>query len=219
MIAIVASLVPLAFKEQTDIFVMIDWVTTGIFVVDYILRWWTADYKFGDKSVRSYIKYPFTFMAIVDLIAILPSLSLMGSRFAIFKPFKMLRFIKVLRTLRVFNAFKAVRHTKSMRIIKNVISNCKESLFTVGVLAVMYILISALIVFSVEPDTFDSFFEAVYWSTVSLTTVGYGDIYPSSTAGRIVAMVSSVFGIAIVALPSSIITAGYMEALIGEKKD
>ena len=106
-----------------------------------------------------------------------------------------------------------------MRIIKNVISNCKESLFTVGVLAVMYILISALIVFSVEPDTFDSFFEAVYWATVSLTTVGYGDIYPSSTAGRIVAMVSSVFGIAIVALPSSIITAGYMEALIGEKKD
>ena len=95
----------------------------------------------------------------------------------------------------------------------------RNRFFTVGVLAVMYILISALIVFSVEPDTFDSFFEAVYWATVSLTTVGYGDIYPSSTAGRIVAMVSSVFGIAIVALPSSIITAGYMEALIGEKKD
>ena len=95
----------------------------------------------------------------------------------------------------------------------------RNRFFTVGVLAVMYILISALIVFNVEPDTFDSFFEAVYWATVSLTTVGYGDIYPSSTAGRIVAMVSSVFGIAIVALPSSIITAGYMEALIGEKKD
>ena len=80
-------------------------------------------------------------------------------------------------------------------------------------LAVGYVLISALIIFNVEPDTFSNFFEAIYWATVSLTTMGYGDIYPVTTAGRIVTMVSSFVGIAIVALPAGIITAGYMEQI------
>ena len=76
-----------------------------------------------------------------------------------------------------------------------------------------YILISALVIFNVEPQTFDNFFEAIYWATVSLTTVGYGDIYPTSDIGRIITMISSVFGIAIVALPAGIITAGYMDEI------
>jgi voltage-gated potassium channel len=79
-----------------------------------------------------------------------------------------------------------------------------------------YVIISALIVFNVKPDSFGFFFDAVYWATVSLTTVGYGDIYPVSVAGRVVTMISSVFGVAIVALPAGIITAGYMK-VIGEK--
>ena len=76
-----------------------------------------------------------------------------------------------------------------------------------------YILISALVVFNVEPETFSSFFDAVYWSTVSLTTVGYGDIYPVTVIGRTIAMLSSFFGIAIVALPAGVVTAEYMKAL------
>jgi voltage-gated potassium channel len=77
-------------------------------------------------------------------------------------------------------------------------------------LAAGYIVISALVIFNVEPNSFKSFFDAIYWATVSLTTVGYGDIYPVTTVGRIVTMISSIFGIAIVALPAGIITAGYM---------
>ena len=88
----------------------------------------------------------------------------------------------------------------------------------VGTFAIGYVLIAALVVFNVEPDTFDSFFDAVYWATVSLTTVGYGDIYPVSSAGRLVTMISSFMGIAVVALPSGIITAGYMED-VKESKD
>lgn len=67
--------------------------------------------------------------------------------------------------------------------------------------------------FNVEPATFPSFFDAVYWATVSLTTVGYGDIYAVSTIGKVITMLSSVFGIAIVALPAGIVTAGYMEEI------
>ena len=74
-------------------------------------------------------------------------------------------------------------------------------------------MLSALLMFTVEAESFDNFFEAVYWATMSLTTVGYGDIYPVSSLGRAITMVSSLMGIAIIALPSSIITAGYIKEL------
>lgn len=86
-------------------------------------------------------------------------------------------------------------------------------MLVVGGLAIGYIVISALIMFNVESATFPSFFDAVYWATVSLTTVGYGDIYAVSTIGKVITMLSSVFGIAIVALPAGIVTAGYMEEI------
>ena len=77
----------------------------------------------------------------------------------------------------------------------------------------MYIVISALIIINIEPDSFNNYFDAVYWATVSLTTVGYGDIYPVTSLGKVITMISSFFGIAIIALPSGIITAGFMESI------
>jgi len=113
--------------------------------------------------------------------------------------------------------FRAAKYSKSLSIIIEVFKNSKEPLLAVGTLSAAYVFISALVIFNVEPDSFKTFFDAVYWAIVSLTTVGYGDIYPTTTIGRAVAMVSSIFGIAIVALPAGIITAGYMQAL--EKKE
>lgn len=218
LITVIVSLIPLAFKDQTTVFNLIDKISASIFIVDYLLRWSTADLKSGSGSIISFIKYPFTFMALVDLISILPSLTVMSSAFKVFRVFRMLKVMRVIRTLKVFRVLKATRYSKSMVIIRNVVDNSKDALAAVGTLAILYVLISALIVFNVEPDTFGSFFDAVYWATVSLTTVGYGDIYPVSVTGRIVGMVSSVFGIAIVALPSGIITAGYMDELTNQKK-
>ena len=216
LITVIVSLIPLAFKEQTPLFSAIDKITVTIFIIDYILRWITADYKLGRKESTSFIKYPFTPMAIVDLLSILPSITMMSSVFKVFRVFRMLKVMRVFRTMRVFRVFKAARYSKSMEIIGNVIRNSTSALAAVGTLAVLYVLVSALIVFNVEPDTFEDFFEAIYWATVSLTTVGYGDIYPVTAVGKFVAMISSVFGIAIVALPAGIITAGYMEELTKE---
>ena len=84
-------------------------------------------------------------------------------------------------------------------------------------MAVAYILISALVIYNVEPESFETFFDAIYWATISLTTVGYGDIYPVTTIGRIVTMISSAFGIAIIALPSGVITAGYLAEISTEE--
>lgn len=86
-------------------------------------------------------------------------------------------------------------------------------MIAVCTLAGAYVLIAALAIFNAEPDSFNTFFDAVYWAVVSLTTMGYGDIYPVTTVGRIITMVSSFFGVAIVALPAGIITAGYMDEI------
>lgn len=212
MVVIVVSLIPLAFKTETTAFRIIDKGSVTIFIIDYLLRWITADYHFQKKSVWSFVRYPLTPMAIIDLVSILPSLTIVNSGF------KLLRVLRMIRAMRVFRVFKAMRYSRSFQIIGNVMRSSKESLIAVCVLAGGYIMISALVIYNVEPDSFHRFFDAVYWATVSLTTVGYGDIYPVSTLGRLITMFSSIFGIAIVALPAGIITAGYMTEIEKEKK-
>jgi len=210
MITIVVSIIPLAFKSTNLAFTTIDRVTVTIFIFDYLLRFITADYKI-QKGIKSFVLYPFTLMAIIDLLAILPSIMIVNSGL------RLLKVIRLLRTLRVFRVFKAIRYSNSIQMILNVFKRTKESLLVVCGIAVIYTLVSALVIFNVEPDTFSNFFEAVYWATVSLTTMGYGDIYPISVAGRIVTMISSFMGIAIVALPAGIITSGLMEEINNKK--
>ena len=211
MITIIVSLIPLAFKDTNTSFTVIDVITVSIFILDYALRFITADYKLEDPSAKSFVIYPFTPMAIIDLVSILPSLG------AGIPMLRMLKIIRLLRAARVLRVLKAARYSRSLMIIVDVLKESKNALIAVGTLAVVYILISALVIFNVEPDTFNNFFDAVYWATVSLTTVGYGDIYPITVVGKIISMISSLFGIAIVALPAGIITAGYMERIQSEK--
>ncbi len=212
IVAIIVSLIPLAFKQDTPTLVVVDKITVTLFLLDYVLRLSTADYKFQKKGFLSFVKYPFSVMAIADLVSILPSFTIVNSGF------KLLRILRMIRAMRVLRVLKAMRYSKSLIIIGNVLRKSKDSLMAVCTLAFAYILISALIIFNVEPDSFGNFFDAVYWATVSLTTVGYGDIYPISSIGRVVTMVSSIFGIAIVALPAGIITAGYMQAIEENKE-
>jgi voltage-gated potassium channel len=213
IVVILLSIVPLMFMKVYPIFDVIEKVTVVIFIIDYLLRWSTADYKYENRSALSFVRYPFSFMAIIDLVSILPSLSIIS------RGFKVLRVLRMIRALRVLRVFKGLRYSKNFIIIGNVIRNSKKSLVAVVTLAFGYILISALVIFNVEPDSFNTFFDAVYWATVSLTTVGYGDIYPVSVFGRVITMASSILGIAIVALPAGIITAGYMTEIQGEKKE
>jgi voltage-gated potassium channel len=207
MTAIVVSLIPLAFKVEPPIFRVTDYITAIIFIADYLLRWATADYKFKKAGIRSFLRYPFSLMAIIDLLSVLPSLSIVHSGFQV------LRVLRLFRAMRVLRVFKAMRYSRTFKIIGEVLVSSRESLIAVGTLAVGYIIVSALVIFTVEPESFGNFFDAIYWATVSLTTGGYGDIYPVTTIGRFVTMISSIFGIAIVALPAGIITAEYMNEL------
>lgn len=212
MITIIVSIIPLAIKTENSVTFWVDKITVTVFIIDYILRLVVADYKMK-KGLISFALYPFTFMAIIDLVSILPSLSILS------RGFRLLKVARLFRTLRVFRVFKAFRYSKNIAILMSVFKNQKDSLMVVCWLAFGYVLITALVMFNVEPDTFNTFFDAVYWATVSLTTVGYGDIYATSVIGKIITMISSLFGIAIVALPAGIITAGYMNEIEKKKQE
>ena len=207
LILVVISMLPLAFKEDYAIFAITDVVVVSVFIIDYLLNWMTADIRFGKRGIWPFIRYPFSLPGIVDMLSILPALAF------IHDGFRLLRITRGLRILRMLSVFKLVHHSQNMILVVRTLRESRDSLLAVGYLAAGYILVSSLVIFNVEPQTFPSFFDALYWATVSLTTVGYGDIYPVSTIGRCVTMFSSLLGIALIALPAGIITAGYLNAL------
>ena len=131
LLTIVVSILPLAFKKRYWIFQYTDEVTTTLFIVDYLLRLWTADFKLNDRSAAAFFRYPFTPWAIIDLVSILPTLAYLHVKLRMFRVFRLFR------TLRVLRIFKALRYSKSMTIIMTVIRNSKEALGAVCMLAVM----------------------------------------------------------------------------------
>ena len=208
IVCIFLSLTPLCFKQSNAIFMAIDAITATVFILDYILRWSTADYKLHEGK-HSFVKYPFTPFAIIDLITILASATPLNSGFRVFR---------VIRLQKSLRALKLLRYSRGFYLMMLVFRKKKDDLITVFYLVVGYILFSALLIYQVEPDTFESFFDAIYWSTITLTTVGFGDYTPVTVAGKAVAIVTSFVGIAVFALPTGIITAGYLAELEPKRK-
>lgn len=216
---ITISLIPLMFRDDSLLFYVFEKVSVSAFIIDYVLRWITADLKFPEKKKWvAFVTYPFTVMAIIDIMSILPALGFLHQT------------LKALRVIRVFMLTRIIRLMRySKRIMTLLVALKKERvvLLTVLGIAVFYIFTTALIMFNVEMDTqlpdgslaFQSFFDALYWATITLTTVGYGDMCPISEFGRFVSMVSAVFGVAIIALPSGVITASYLEELRKKKEE
>ena len=215
MVLIIVSIVPLMFREETVTFVWMDRIAVSFFIIDYILRWLTADLK--HKTVKpwlAFIIHPFTPMAILDLVSILPSLGFL------WRTLKMLRIVRLMKTLRLF---RFLRYSRQIQVIVKVIQKERKILFAVMCFAVFYIFITAIIMFNAEAGeegtaVFATFFDALYWATTTLTTVGYGDISPVSELGRLISMISAIFGVAVIALPSGVITASYLDELREQKK-
>lgn len=211
VLAILVSLIPLMFMETHKLFWFAEIASTVVFIIDYLLRWGTADIRNNNRKI-AFVTYPFSPMAIIDLLSILPAVTLLNPAFKLF------RFIRLLRLTRVLKIFGI---SSKVRLFMSILYKERQVLSSVLILAILYIFVTALILFNVEPhvnpytgqQTFHSFFDALYWATVTLTTVGYGDMCPITDIDRLVSMLSSLFGIAIIALPSGVITARYLDEL------
>ena len=212
LIAIIMGTIPLLFREQYPVFWYFDVISGSFYIVDYILRWITSDFRSDRPKWQSFLRYPFTPMAILDLLSILPTLRMLAPAY---------KLTKISRLFKIFRFVKIVYYVEPLEIFITVVKKQRHMLFAVMLLAFFDIFITAIIMFQseeeIDPVTgkyiFGTFFDAFYWAACTLTTVGYGDICPVSEVGRSISIISSLLGIAIIALPSSIITAGYMHEL------
>lgn len=214
--SVVAETFSLSSGAQTTLNI-IEKISVAIFTAEYVLRVWTADILFSEKSpVRARAKYIFSPMAVIDLLAILPFYLPMFISID-------LRALRSLRLVRLLRLFKLNRYTTALTTIATVFrrkaAQLISSLFVVGLL----MLIASLIMFNIEhdaqPEAFNNVFQALWWSVATLTTVGYGDIYPVTVPGKILSTVIALLGIGLVAVPTGIITAGFSEIIDGEEQD
>lgn len=191
-------------------------VSVIIFTVEYALRLWTADYIFADmKPYKARLKYAFSFMAVIDILAILP----------FYLPFIIridLRVLRMVRLLRLLRLLKVNRYTYALASIGNVLKRKAvqliSSLFVVAILMIMASVLMYNIEYEAQPEVFENGFTGLWWAVATLTTVGYGDIYPVTVAGRILGTVIALLGIGIVAVPTGIISSGFVEEIESEKQ-
>lgn len=194
----------------TAIFNAIETISVIIFSMEYLLRIWVADYsRPKDGKVISRIRHIFSFMAIIDLLAILP----------FYLPFLIridLRVLRMFRLFRLFRLLKFNRYTSAISNISKVIRTKSTQLLSSLFVVLLLMVVSSVLMYNIEnlqqPEVFKNAFSGFWWTLNTITTVGYGDIYPVTTAGRILSGVIAVLGIGLVAVPTGIISAGFVEA-------
>lgn len=213
LVIIGLSLVPLMVENDDTVFMKcMEWVTVIAFILDFILRCYSAPVMKRFEGKSFFRRYPFTFMGLVDFLSILPIVTLISYKFTLFRLFRMVRIIAL---------FKYTRYTDKDKLFLKVLKKRRNVLMTLFLFTLLYIFITALLLYNVEPHfnpntgekTFSTFFDALYWSTVTLTTVGYGDLCPISVCGRTISMISSLFGIGLITAASGALTSGFIEEI------
>ena len=189
----------------TTVFKGVEYVTIFIFCVEYILRIWTAEYLYPDKSRgRSRLRFLVSFDGIVDFLTIVPVFFLSG--FVIFR---------MLRVARIFHLFRLNAKYDSFNVITTVLYEKRNQIISSVFIVLILMLASSLCMYSVEhdaqPTVFRSAFSGIWWSMSTLLTVGYGDIYPITPLGRVMAICIAYLGVGAVAIPTGIISAGFVE--------
>ncbi len=201
------------YKTYYQIF---DIFSIAVFSVEYIIRIWIADEIYPQiGKLKSRLKYIFSFFGIIDLLAILPFYLPMFIKVD-------LRFMRILRLIRIFRVFKLVRFIGSIQLLLKVIKERKDELLITLFGSALMLLVSASLMYEIEhelqPDKFSNVFEAIWWAVATLTTIGYGDVYPISGWGQFLAAVTALFGIGLVAIPTGIISVGFLEQIQNTKE-
>jgi len=186
-------------SERTKyILYVVEVVTVALFTAEYLLRCFVADRK---------LKFVFSFFGLIDLMAILPFYVATGID---------LRAIRAFRFLRLFRAFKVMRYSKAIQRYHRAFLIAREEIVLFLIVAVLMIYFAAVGIYYFEseaqPDKFASVFHSMWWSIATLTTVGYGDVYPVTTGGKIFTGVILVVGLGIVAVPAGLLASALSKA-------
>lgn len=187
---------------------LIEKITVAFFALDYVLRLWTAKYLYKHVTEpRAIFKYVFSFTGIIDLLSFLPYY------LPIFFPGGAVAF-RMIRIVRIFRLFKINAYYDSLNVITEVIKEKRQQLISSVFIIVILMIASSLCMYGLEheaqPEVFDNAFSGIWWSTSTLLTVGYGDIYPITTLGKIFGILISFLGVGMVAIPTGIISAGFV---------
>ena len=185
-------------------------VSVAVFTIEYLIRLWscTADLRFHGR-VTGRLRFALRPMPIIDLLSIMP----------FYLPFVYvdLRSLRALRLFRILRIAKVGRYYSSLNLIKRVFVSKKEELVLTSVLMVLLLIISSTILYycenSAQPDVYSSIPVTMWWAAATLTTVGYGDIYPVTILGKLFASIISILGIGMFALPTGILGAGFVEEI------
>ena len=192
-------------SEFFGVFKVIEIVTVAFFCIEYVLRIVTADYLYpNETSVKARLHFMISFDGIVDLLTILPFLFLSG--FIAFR---------ILRIFRIFHLFRINTQYDSFNVITLVLKEKWKQIGSSLVIIVVIMLAASLGMYSVEhnaqPENFTNAFSGMWWSVSALLTVGYGDIYPITVIGKIMGILIAFLGVGVVAIPTGIISAGFVE--------
>ena len=211
VIAVMLETVPSIYEAHKKFFAWFDFVSVIIFTLEYVMRVWSCNHEARySHRLHGRIRYIFSFGALIDLLAILPFYA------HIFMGFD-LRVLRILRLLRFLRLFRLTAYMKSTRMLINVFKSTKNELLLSLVLTLFLIVISSCLIYFcehlVQPQKFTSIPGTMWWSVVTLTTVGYGDMYPITTLGRTLTSVILLAGVALFALPAGIITAGFLDEI------
>jgi len=188
-----------------------------VFSIEYLLRLWvcTVDPRYARPVIGRFI-FALTPLAIVDLVAVLPFYlpMIIGAD---------LRFVRILRLFRMLRILKLGRYSRSLQTLTNVLRSKRGELgITMFAIFVLLILASCLMFYAeneAQPDVFPNIPAAMWWGVVTLTTVGYGDIYPITVLGKLIAAVMAILGIGLFALPAGILGAGFIEEMNRQVRD
>ena len=214
VIAVMMETVHPLYEEHRKLFDAFDLISVIIFTIEYVLRVWSCTHDPRYKgSIKGRLKYIFTFGAIIDLVAFLPYYlqAIIGFD---------LRILRLLRLLRFFRLFRLTAYTRSAKLIYNVFRTRINDLLLSLILIIFLIIIASSALYFAEhlyPSESESKFSSIpatlWWAVVTLTTTGYGDMYPLTTWGKIIAGIIMLSGVAFFALPAGIIVAGFLDEL------
>ncbi|HEV2704476.1 MAG TPA: ion transporter [Pyrinomonadaceae bacterium] len=191
-------------------FSLLEGFSVTVFTVEYLLRLWscTSDPRYAG-ALRGRLRYALSPLALVDLMAVLPF-------YMEFLPVD-LRFVRSLRLFRLLRIFKLARYSASLRTLDDVVRSKKEELLvTVFVVVIMLIFASSAMYYAeneAQPDKFSSIPASMWWGVATLTTVGYGDVFPVTPFGKLLGAVIAVLGVGLFALPTGILASGFTEEM------